>query len=161
MTLAAGVVQFESRRLADACRASAVNRVVGAYLIFVASGLAVAWLSMWAAYVFAGVPTHVDPDAFKVVATLDLSMMVPFLAAGGALLWQRRPQGYLVATVASIQSALNLLVLSVNSCIAISRDLAVAPGELPIWLPLALLTTTAAIILLIGASHHSSTRRYL
>jgi hypothetical protein len=129
-------------------------RLIGGYLVLVAVGLVIVWLGMWGAYAFAGRPTPVDPEAFKVVAALDLSLMVPALAVGGVLLCKRRPEGYLIATIAAVQGALYLLVLSVNSAIAIRRGLAVAPGELPIWGPLTFLTTVAAIVLLKSASGH-------
>jgi hypothetical protein len=107
---------------------------------------------MWGAYAFAGRPTPIEPEVFKIVAALDLSLMVPTLAVGGVLLWRRQPWGYLIATIAAIQGALYLLVLSVNSAIAISRGLAAAPGELPFWGPLASFTTLAALVLLRSAS---------
>jgi hypothetical protein len=88
---------------------------------------------MWAAYVFAGRPTPVEPEAFKLVAALDLSLMVPVLAVGGVLIWRRMPWGLIISAIASIQSALCLLVLSVNSVVAIRRGLTDAPCELPIW----------------------------
>jgi hypothetical protein len=97
-------------------------------------------------------PTPVDPEAFKVVAALDLALMVPALVVGGVLLWKRRPWGYVIATIAAIQRALYLLVLSINSAIATSRNLAAASGELPIWGPLALFTTLAAAVLVKNAS---------
>jgi hypothetical protein len=129
-------------------------RLVGGYLLLVAVGLAAAWLGMWGAYAFAGRRTPIEPEAFKVVAALDLALMVPALAAGGLLLWRRRPWGYVIATIAASQGALYLGVLSVNAAIAIHRDLAVAPGELPFWAPLALFTTIAATVLLKSASGH-------
>jgi hypothetical protein len=132
-------------------------RFLGGYLVFVAVGFAIVWLGMWGAYAFAGRPTPIEPEAFKVVAALDLSLMVPALATGGVLLWKRRPWGYLIATIAAIQGALYLLVLSVNSAIAISRGLAVAPGELPMWGPLAAFTAVAAIVLLKSASRRLRT----
>jgi hypothetical protein len=123
-------------------------RAVGGSLVFIGTGLAIVWLVLWAAHVFAGRPTPVDPEAFKVVAALDLALMVPALTVGGILLWNRRPWGYIVASLASIQGALYLLVLSVNSFVAIHRGLVNAPGELPIWVPLALFITLIAIVLL-------------
>ena len=45
-------------------------------------GLALVWIAMWAAHVFAGRPTPVDPETFKIVAALDLALMVPALTAG-------------------------------------------------------------------------------
>jgi hypothetical protein len=127
-------------------------RTLAGYLLFVAAGLSSVWLAMWGAYAFAGRPTPIEPEAFKVVAAVDLTLVVPALVTGGVLLWKRRPWGYLIATLAAIESAMYLLVLSANSAIAIRRGLAAAPGELPIWGPLALFTTIAAIILLRSAS---------
>ena len=145
--------QVDAARTVESFPAATPVRVIGGYLVFVAAGLSAVWLGMWAAYAFAGRATPVEPEAFKVVAALDLTLMVPALTAGGVLLWGRRPWGYFIATTAAIQGALYLLVLSVNSAIAIHRGLARAPGELPLWAPLAVCTTVAALLLLKGAQH--------
>jgi hypothetical protein len=127
-------------------------RVIGGFLVFVAVGLTAVWLGTWAAHVFAGRPTPVEPEAFRLVATLDLALMVPALSAGGVLLWRRRPWGYVIASIAAIQGALYLLVLTVNAGIAVSRGLVEAPGEIPVWGPLLLGTGIAAGSLLARAS---------
>jgi hypothetical protein len=67
---------------------------------------------------------------------------------GGVLLWRRLPWGYVIASIASIQAALYLFVLSLNSVVAIQRGLADPPGELPVWGTLTVFTTTAALLLL-------------
>jgi hypothetical protein len=123
-------------------------RVIGGSLIVIGIGLASVWMVMWAAYVFTGRPTPVGPDAFRLVAALDLSLMVPALTVGGVLLWRRTPWGYVIAAIAGIQGALYLFVLSTNSLVAIHRGLVDAPGELPVWGALTLLTTIVALILL-------------
>ena len=123
-------------------------RLIAGSLVFIGTGLACVWLGMWGAYVFAEQPTPVEPEAFKLVAALDLSLMVPALLGGGVLLWQKMPWGYVISAIASVQGALYSFVLSVNSSIAIHRGLTPAPGELPIWGPLAVLTTTTAVVLL-------------
>ncbi len=117
--------------------------LLGGYYVFVAAGLSVVWLGTWAAYAFAGRPTPVETEAFRLVAALDLTLMVPALVTGGVLLWRRSPWGYVIAAVAGVQATLYLLVLTVNSTVAIARGLAAAPGELPIWGPLLALTVTA------------------
>ncbi len=120
--------------------------------------LALVWLTMWAAYAFAGRATPIEPEAFKLVAALDLSMMVTALVLGGVSLWRRSRWGYVIAAIAGIQSALYLTVLSVNAWVAIARGLARAPGELPVWGTLALLTTAAMCVLLShGFAANSST----
>lgn len=160
VTLGRVVSRLDLTTLASSFRSGVPVRLIGGYLVFIAVGLAIVWLGIWAAYVFAGRPTPIEPEAFKVVAALDLSLMVPALAVGGVLLWKRRRWGYLIATMAAIQAALYLLVLSVNSAIAIRRDLASAPSELPIWAPLTLFTTAAAVVLLRNAGVAADLRQH-
>jgi hypothetical protein len=152
LTLALFLSHPDVSVVARALRPETTVRLLGGYLVFLAVGLATVWLGLWSAYAFGGRPTPIDPEAFKVVAALDLSLMVPVLAVGGVLLWKRRPWGYVIATVSAIQGSLYLLVLSVGSTVAISRGLAVAPGELPIWGPLAAFTSVAAVVLVRSAS---------
>ena len=118
--------------------------------VVIGVGLAAVWTAMWAAHVFAGRPTPVDPEAFRLVAALDLSMMVPALLSGGVLLWRRRPWGVVLAAIAGVQGSLYLAVLSINSLIAIQRGLARWPGELVIWGPLAAATVTVTLLLLVS-----------
>jgi hypothetical protein len=146
--LVASLSQVDVRRVAAHVRPGALTRVIGAYLICVGTGLAVVWLGIWAAYVFAGRPTPVEPEAFKLIAALDLSVMSTTLIFGGVLLWRRHPWGPIVAAIGAVQGALYLIVLSVNAAVAIARGLAEAPGEIPVWGTLAVLTGTAALILL-------------
>jgi hypothetical protein len=138
---------IDAARLAHSVRPTAPVRFLGGSLVFIAVGLASAWIAMWAAYVFAGRPTPVEPEAFKLVAALDLSLMVPVLGIGGVLLWRRMPWGLVISVIASVQGALYLLVLSVNSIVAIHRGLANAPGELPIWGTLTMFTGSVALVL--------------
>jgi hypothetical protein len=123
-------------------------RLIGGYLTVVGTCLGCVWLAMWAAYAFAGRATPVEPEAFKLVAALDLTMMVTALVSGGVLIWRRRPWGYVIASVAALQGSLYLMVLTLNSLVAINRGLVKAPGELPVWGTLAGLTSLAAMMLL-------------
>jgi hypothetical protein len=151
VALGLALSQVDADAVARSFRRDTPVRLIGGYLVFVAVGLAIVWLAMWGAYVFAGRPLPIEPEAFKVVAALDLSLMVPALALGGAQLWTRRAWGFVVAAIAAIQGALYLFVLSVNSTIVIQRGLVPAPGELPVWGTLAVLTTAAALLILKNA----------
>ena len=132
--------------------AGAVARPAGAYFVGVAAALATVWLLMWAAFAFFDRPTPVEPDAFRLVAALDLTMMVPALAIGGVELWRRRPWGFLVAPIAGVLSALYLLVLTAGSIVAVGRGLVVSPGEAPLWGVLGLCTAAVTARLLATAS---------
>lgn len=140
----------EVRGLGARVAAQGPRRLVGGYLIAVATMLGVVWLVMWGAYVFAGRPTPVGPEEFRLVAALDLTLMVPALTIGGALLWRGHPWGPVIGSIAAVQGALYLLVLSVNAAIALCVDYGTPPGELVLWVPLMLLTAAAASVLLAG-----------
>jgi hypothetical protein len=148
VTLILALSQTDVAEVAASFRPKTPARIVGSYLVFVAVGLTSVWMVMWAAYVFAGQPTPIEPEVFKLVAALDITIMVPGLALGGVLLWRRRAWGYIVAAIAGIQGSLYLLVLSINSAVAILREQAEAPGELPLWGTLAVTTTAVTFLLL-------------
>jgi hypothetical protein len=150
---------MEPNRIAANVGTAARVRFIGGSLLFIAAGLSTAWIALWAAYVFAGRPTPLEPDAFKLVAALDLSLMVPALSVGGVLIWKRMPWGFVVAALASIQGALYLFVMCVNSVVVIQRGIVRAPGELPIWAPMTIFTATVALLVLtsIQPERHSYT----
>lgn len=139
---------ISARGLADDFRAETPVRFLGGYYLFVACGLTLVWVVTWAGHVFAGHSLPVEEEAFRLIAALDLSLMVPALASGGILLWRRNAWGYVIAAVAGIQASLYLVVLSVNSLVAIALGFVEAPGELPMWVFLAVATGVTTGILL-------------
>jgi len=147
VTLIVALSRLEVADVVACFRPTTPVRIIGGYLAFVGFGLGSVWITMWAAYAFAGRPTPVEPQAFKLVAALDLSLMVTALTSGGVLLWRRSSWGYVVAAIAGIQGSLYLVVLSVNSIVAVHRGLAKAPGELPLWGTLAVFTTAVTLLL--------------
>lgn len=129
-------------------------RILGGYFLTVATGLTMAWTGMWAAHVMAGAELPVEASAFRLVAALDLALMVPVLSAGGLLLWRRRPWGIVIAGLAGVQSALYLLVLSTNTTLLMSKGAVEPPGELPVWGTLCLLTAIATGVLFSNVRGH-------
>jgi hypothetical protein len=125
------------------------EKVLAGYFVGVGAALAIVWIGIWAAFVFFGRPTPVEPEAFRLVAALDLTVLVPVLTLGGTLLWRKSTWGVFVAAIGGVQASLYLLVLSVNAVIAVSRGLVTAPGEVPVWI--ALLTVTLAATLAVFA----------
>ncbi|MBW0133803.1 hypothetical protein [Pseudonocardia abyssalis] len=125
-------------------------RVAGLLLTGIGAGLALVWLALWAGHVVADRPVPAGPDAFRLVAALDLTVMVPLLVSGGVLLWRRHPWGRRVAVLAGVQASLYLLVLAVNSAAAVLSGSVAAPGELPVWAGLLVPAAGATAVLLWG-----------
>ena len=124
-----------------------VTQLAGACFLCVGVGLATMWLVMWADVVFLGDAAPIDTNAFKLVAALDLTVIVPTLVVSGGLLWFRRSRGCWLGAAAGIQAVMYLTVLSVNSALAIRSGHSDAAGELLIWSTLGVLMGAAAIVL--------------
>ena len=128
------------------------GRVAGGVLVAVGAGLAVVWLAQWAGHVLAARPVPGGPEAFRLVAALDLTVMLPALLVGGTLLWRRHPRGRQVGVLAAVQASLYLLVLAVNSAVAVVAGTVAAPGEVPLWVALLVLTGGVTVVLLGGGA---------
>jgi hypothetical protein len=77
--------------------------------------------------------------------------MVPALAVGGVLLWRRSVWGHVLASIAAIQAALYLLVLTVNAVVVGALGFPEVRGELPIWGALFALMAALSALLLVNA----------
>lgn len=153
-TLVAIFASVNTESLAASFSPRTPARLIAGFMIAVAFWLSAVWIGMWARHVFAGGVLPATPEVFRLVAALDLSFMVPALTLGGVLLWRRNAWGFPVSSLALLQSGLYLLILSVNSFIAVARGLVPWPGELLVWAPLCVATSIAAFALV--ASAHAS-----
>jgi hypothetical protein len=147
ITLILCLSRIEAADVAASFRPKTPARLIGGYLIFVGTGLASVWLIMWGrtslpANRLLSSPVH----SRWLQRSIDLSIVVPLLVSGGVLLWRRDAWAYVVSAIASVLGTTYLLVLSANSLVAIGRGLAEAPGELPIWGSLAVLTIAASLL---------------
>ena len=105
------------------------ERVVGAALV----ALAVIFIALWTAMTLNGLTGPGLDLIARTVVTLDLTVQLPALLAGGVLLWRRRPLGYVVAPGLLLQMAAYLLGLSAI-CI-LGRDATGAPVTPAAYLP--------------------------
>jgi hypothetical protein len=124
------------------------QRLSGGYLVFVAAGLSAVWIGLWAAHVFAGMPIATGTEAFKIVAAIDLTTLVPALGLGGVLLWTGHEAGPVIGGGAATMGALYLCVLLTNSLVLWFAGHAEGPGEAPIWAALLAGTLIAAAAIL-------------
>jgi hypothetical protein len=148
VTLIRGFIHTDVAQIARSFRRQTPRRALGSFLIFVAVGLSLVWVGMWAGHVFKGSALPVEEPFFRLVAALDLGLMVPALATGGALLFRDHPLGFLLGPTVAIQGALYLFVLTVNSTILMNLGLEEPPGQAPIWGALCLATSIAVAVFL-------------
>ena len=125
-------------------------RLVAGYMVFTGVGLGIAWLAQWAAYVFGGTEPSVGAEPFKLVASLDLTLIVPFMVLGGVLLWRRRAWGYVLGAIYTIKGATYTLVLTAGSFVGSMRGVEGSAAQVPIWGVWTLVGAVAAFLLLRG-----------
>lgn len=135
---------IEPFRLARAALPRLPRRLIGGYLVLLGGGLCAVWIGLWASVVFVGADPPGGEPAFRVVAALDLTLMVPALILGGLLTWRGSDWSIAAAAIATLQAALYLTVLATNARLLLWMELVDPPGEVVLWTLLAVPTWIAA-----------------
>lgn len=147
-TLVLAVSTADVRAIAGRLDRRGPRRVAAAYAGLTGVGLAIAWLAQWAAFVFAAKVPSIGEGPFRLVASMDLSYMVPTFIVGAVLLWRGRPWGYLLATIAIVQGAAYTAGLTAASVIGGMRGLPGMWEQVPVWGVWTLAGVAAAALLL-------------
>jgi hypothetical protein len=118
--------------------------------IFIGTGLGLVWLGMWFGYIFSNSKLPVSSAEFRLVASLDLVVIVNMMILSGISLIKKKMLGFITGSIIGIQGCLYLLILTVNS-VNLSLKQNSPSGELPIWISLlSLCAIGTASLFLIG-----------
>lgn len=123
------------------------NILISILYFFIGIGLGIVWIGMWVSYIYFNGKLPLEPEYFKLVASLDLVIIVPMMIISGIFLLQKRSIGYLLGVIIGIEGSFYLLILSINSVIS-AIDANNFPGEFPIWGSLFILETIGIVLLL-------------
>jgi hypothetical protein len=147
-TLALALADADVPGIAAAFAPKTPVRSVAGYMAFTGVGLAIAWIAQWAAYIFGGTVPSIGEGPFRLVAAMDLSLMVPIFTVGAVLLWRRCDWGFVLAAIAIIQGAAYTLVLTVSSYVGGTRGVVGAMEQVPVWAVWTAAGVAAAVALL-------------
>lgn len=153
LALVFGLVETEVGALAQRTQPSPADRWIAAFMLLIAAGLTTVYLAQSLSFIATGnLPQIVIRSGHptSVVFGLDLSLVVPYFTLGALWLWQRRPWGYLVATVMNVKGALYMLALSATTSSAFLAGFLGDLAELAIWLPIGAGCLLASTLLLRG-----------
>ena len=89
-------------------------RLLAVWFLWVAIQVSLLWISQWVRFVFTGHVPEVNgsPNAYQVIAAVDLSFMVPLLIPAAYCLWRHRPWGYVLGVMLSVQGAFYTAVMA-------------------------------------------------
>ena len=133
ITLILALSRLDVEAMAADFASSAPVRWIGGYMIFTGGGLTVAWIGQWATFMLTGSTPSLGQEGFRLVAAMDLSVMVPWFLIGAVLLLKRRPWGYVIGSIIIMKGATYTLVLTASSTVAAWRGIDGALGQIPIW----------------------------
>jgi hypothetical protein len=109
---------------------------VVAWMLFVALGLTTTWTAQWlVALLRTTEPGRFDltPEFVRVVAAVDLTMLVSFLVPGALLLRKGSPWGVVIAAAVCVSGALYNLVLAGGTLVQIQMGLSGGWPMLALW----------------------------
>jgi hypothetical protein len=150
VALALALGRYDVTALAEAFSPRTPRRLVSGYMALTGVGLGVAWLAQWAGWVFGGVEPAIGEEPFTLIASLDLSLIVPYFVLGAVLLWRGRPWGYVLGTIMCLKGATYTLVLTVSSVVGAARGIEGSAGQVPVWGAWTLVGAAATFGLLSG-----------
>ncbi len=108
-------------------------RPVSAYMAVWAAVLGLAWTAQWLAYVLTGRAPEIGTEPFRLIAALDLSLVVAPVALGAAWLWARRGWGFVIAVVMNVKGAIYAGMLAVGSLASGALAAGGGDGLLGLW----------------------------
>lgn len=148
LALGGALHQLRPEPLAHRIPSRAPLKVAAGYLGFVGVGLGIAWLAQWFLYVLTGAAPDIGPDAFRLVAALDLTVMSPLMVAAAVTVFRRSPWGPVLCVLASVQGATYTLVLTAGSFVGAKAGVAGAAAQVPIWAAFTALNVAATVLVL-------------
>lgn len=107
LSLALGMGSLDVTAIAARFSPRTPAKPIAAYLSLAAVMVSILWCKQWIKFLLTGRVPDVNGSeyAYQVIAAVDLSFMVPLLILAGCLLWRRRPWGYVLGAIMSLQGA--------------------------------------------------------
>jgi hypothetical protein len=115
LTLIAGLSGLDVSAIRKSFSPRTPVRLVAAYMGFWAVALGVAWIGQSLLFTFTGQLPELGEGPFRLIAALDLSLVVTPVAIGAKWLWARRDWGFIIAVVLNTKGTIYAALLSIAS----------------------------------------------
>ncbi|NBD34730.1 MAG: hypothetical protein GVY30_01870 [Chloroflexi bacterium] len=146
-----GLIGLDISDIGQRFRASTPTKGIAGFMLFVALGLTFVYTSQSLSFVFTGTLPEIitlTDKATNVVFALDLTMVVPWFIAGAIWLWQRRPWGYVLATIVNVKGAAYMLALTAVTISAVQSGASDDLAQAGLWSALGIGSLIVSVILL-------------
>jgi len=127
---------LDVQAIAERFRDRTPAKWIAGYMGFVAVGMTAVYGAQSLSFVFTGrVPEIVSLTGHvtNIVFALDLTLVVPWFVVGAIWLWQRRPWGYVVATIMNVKGAVYMLALSAATVSGVRAGVSDDLSQVGLW----------------------------
>lgn len=127
-------------------------RPLAGYLAFWAGALGIAWVAQALRFAANGVEPALGGEVFRLIAALDLTLVVAPVAFAAVWLWRRRAWGANLAVVWNVKGAIYALLLAIGSALGGPVAQGGGDGLLGLWAIFAVGSSASVVVLLRSVS---------
>jgi hypothetical protein len=148
LALIAGLTALDASAIRASFSPKTPVKPIAYYMVFWAAALGAAWIAQSLLFAFTGRVPEIGEDPFRLIAALDLSLVVTPVAIGAAWLWGRRGWGFIIAVILNIKGAIYAMLLSISSLFNGPIAEGGGDGLLGLWVFFTVGSLVSAIVLL-------------
>jgi hypothetical protein len=131
-----GLVKLDVKAVQQRFRAAPALKWISGYMAAWALILGSVWVWQSLAFVSSGQVPQVggSEEVFRLIATLDLSLVIPFVGLAAIWLWQHRPWGRVLAVIVNVKGLVYTLVLIAGDFIGAAAGIEGAMELVWLWI---------------------------
>jgi hypothetical protein len=159
-----GLVLIDYNNIEKSFKKKTPVKGISIFMILLAITLGGAWIVQWINFVTTGNPPQIMINlnsSNNLVATLDLTFVVPLCIVAAYFLWQRRPIGYVLTVMLNVKGFVYNLILIYGSIVQEQAGIKGAMDLVPLWVILCIGCLSSFVILLINMKPIENKRKTL
>jgi hypothetical protein len=163
-TLVFGLIYLDYKKIEKSFTKKTPVKGISIFMILLALTLGAAWISQWVNYVITGEPPQIMinlDSTNNLVASLDLTFVVPLFFVAAYYLWKRKPIGYVLTIMLNVKGFVYNLILIFGSIIQANAGVKGAMDLVPLWVILCIGCLCSFVVLLINMRPVKGNRKKL
>jgi hypothetical protein len=152
-TIVFGLIYLDYNRIDKSFKKKTPVKGISIFMILLAVILGGAWILQWVNFVRTGTPPQIMINvnsANNLVASLDLTFVVPLCFVAAYYLWKRRPIGFVLTVMLNVKGFVYNLILILGSFVQQQAGVKGAIDLVPLWVILCIGCLSSFVILLIN-----------
>jgi hypothetical protein len=163
-TLVFGLIYLDYNKIEKSFTKKTPVKGISIFMILLALTLGAAWISQWVFFVITGETPQImiNLDSINnLVASLDLTLVVPLFFVAAFYLWKSKPIGYVLTIMLNVKGFVYNLILIFGSIIQAKAEVKGAMDLVPLWVILCIGCLCSFVVLLINMRPAQDNRKKL